>query len=99
MTDQNCSAEDVIQAVFTASDEAKSKALAILEGNEPEPEDSGSPLLVNMGDGASLLGVSRSTLWRMIRNGRLQKCEIYPGAFRLRRSDLLALVNGEVAHA
>ena len=100
MTDQNCSVEDVIKAALTASDEAKLKALQILEGNEPDSTGfDDEPLLVNMGQGASMLGVSRPTLWRMITKGRLQKVEIYPGAFRLRRSDLRDLVNGEVAHA
>ena len=34
------------------------------------------PLLVGMGAGAKLLGVSRATLWRMLRAGRLEKVEV-----------------------
>jgi len=86
--------DDLIRAVFTADDKAKEKALAILEGRYTLDTDSG-PLLLTMGEAAALLHVSRATLWRTIQAGRLQKVELYPGAFRLRRSDILAIVNGK----
>lgn len=86
--------DDLIRAVFTATDEAKTKALAILEGRELLDTDSG-PLLLTMGEAAALLHVSRATLWRTIKAGRLPKVELYPGAFRLRRSDIIAIVNGK----
>ncbi|MFA7369568.1 MAG: helix-turn-helix domain-containing protein [Kiritimatiellales bacterium] len=89
--------DDLIRAVFTATDEAKTKALAILEGRDgssSRPLDNG-PLLLSMGEAAALLHVSRATLWRTIKAGRLPKVELYPGAFRLRRSDILAIVNGK----
>ncbi len=85
--------DQLIRAIFTATDESKTKALAVLEGREPINTDSG-PLLLSMGEAAALLHVSRATLWRTIKAGRLPKVELYPGAFRLRRSDILALVNG-----
>lgn len=90
--------DQIIQAVFTATDQSKTRALAILEGRDespsrpPEPID--TPLLMGMGESANFLGVSRATLWRMIRDGRLTKVEIYHNAYRLRRSDILALVRG-----
>jgi excisionase family DNA binding protein len=89
--------DDLIRAVFTATDEAKTKALAILEGRDGSPSrplDNG-PLLLSMGEAAALLHVSRATLWRTIKAGRLPKVELYPGAFRLRRSDIIAIVNGK----
>ncbi|MBW2714327.1 MAG: helix-turn-helix domain-containing protein [Deltaproteobacteria bacterium] len=49
--------------------------------------------MLGMGDSAKLLGISRCTLWRLIKAGRLEKVEIYHNAYRLRRSDLLDLVN------
>lgn len=86
--------DDLIRAVFTAPEEAKVRALAVLQGRDGFPgcpQDSG-PLLLSMGEAAQLLGISRATLWRMLRAGRLEKVEIYSGAFRLRRSDILAIV-------
>ena len=89
--------DDLIRAIFTAPDEAKNRALAILEGraiSPSEPQDN-APLLLSMGEAAALLHVSRATLWRTIKAGRLPKVELYPGAFRLRRSDILSIVNGK----
>ena len=89
--------DDLIRAVFTATDEAKTTALAILEGRDASPSRplDNAPLLLSMGEAAALLHVSRATLWRTIKAGRLPKVELYPGAFRLRRSDILAIVNGK----
>lgn len=67
----------------------------ILEGKAemPSPAPSG-PLLLMMGDGAKLLGVSRATVWRMIKIGKLEKVEILPGTFRVRRADIEDLAIG-----
>src|SRR5690242_20913061 len=64
----------------------------ILEGkfDAAAPAPSG-PLLVGMGAGSKLLGVSRATLWRMIKAGRLDKVEIMRDSFRMRRADLEAI--------
>ena len=49
------------------------------------------PLLLGMGAGAKFLGVSRGTLWRMIKAGGINKVEILPNSFRVRRADLEAI--------
>jgi excisionase family DNA binding protein len=50
-----------------------------------------APAFIRMFEAAKLLGVSRSTLWRMVKAGRLDRVEIRPGSFRLRRAQLTAL--------
>ena len=52
------------------------------------------PLLMGMSASAKFLGVSRATLWRMIKAGLLKKVEVLPGSFRLRRADLEAVAAG-----
>ena len=52
------------------------------------------PLLLGMSVSAKFLGVSRATLWRMIKGGVLQKVEVLPGSFRIRRADLEAIAAG-----
>ena len=58
-------------------------------------EASPEPLLMGMSASAKLLGVSRATLWRMTKAGLLQKIEVLPGSFRLRRADLEAIAAGQ----
>jgi len=70
----------------------------ILEGKlEAAPPAPSGPLLVGMGAGSKLLGVSRATLWRMIKAGRLDKVEVLPGSFRVRRADVEAIAAGKAA--
>ena len=65
----------------------------VLEGRAaPAAPVTTGPLLLGMSASAALLGVSRPTLWRMIRAGKLCKVEVLPGSFRLRRADLESLV-------
>lgn len=68
----------------------------ILEGKvQARVEVSSGPILLGMGAAAKFLGVSRATLWRMIQVGRLQKVELLPGSFRVRRADLDAIAAGK----
>jgi excisionase family DNA binding protein len=61
----------------------------ILEGRAQAPfQSSTGPLLYGMSAAAKVLGVSRATLWRILRSGRLPKIEVLPGSFRVRRADL-----------
>ncbi len=61
----------------------------ILDGKTP-PNESGTtgPLLMGMTQASKFLGVSRATLWRIIKKGRLTKVELLPGSYRVRRTDL-----------
>jgi hypothetical protein len=89
--------EQLIQAVLAAPEDRKEAALKALRG-DPEPERSTvqgkGPLLMGMSAGAKFLGVSRATLWRVLRAGKIQKVELFPGSFRVRREDLESLAAG-----
>ena len=90
--------EEVMQATLSAADDRKQAALRILRG-ESEPARSGAqsngPLLMGMGAASGLLGVSRATLWRACQAGRIEKVELFPGSYRVRRADLEALAAGK----
>ena len=68
----------------------------ILDGKmEAAPRVVTGPLLLPMGKASELLGVSRPTLWRMLNAGRLARVEVLPKTYRVRRSEIEALVNGK----
>jgi excisionase family DNA binding protein len=90
--------EERLKRLLAASPEQIGAIDDILESGivrETIPERTG-PLLLGMTTSAKLLGVSRATLWRMIKGGLLQKVEVLPGSFRIRRADLESIVGGQV---
>jgi len=91
-TNQN----DRLLKFLQAPPEVQAEIDRVLEGRSPVPrsEPPTGPLLLGMSAAAKFIGVSRATLWRMCRSDRLQKVEILPNSFRLRRADLLALADG-----
>ena len=88
--------EDRFKRLFAASPEQLEAIDSILEfGIQKRPMASTGPLLMGMSASTKLLGVSRATLWRMTKAGLLQKIEVLPGSFRLRREDLEAIAAGQ----
>ena len=80
-----------------ASPEKQDAIDRILEGKVPSRVEAPTgPLLYGMSPAAKYLGVSRATLWRMIKVGRIGRVEVLPGSFRVRRADLEALAAGKV---
>jgi hypothetical protein len=80
--------EEIIQAALGAPEDRKRVALKVLQGEMPAAgRPATGPLLLGVGAGAKFLGVSRATLWRAVRAGKLQKVELFPGSFRVRRED------------
>ena len=89
---------DLLMRFLQSTPEQQAVVDRILEGKaQAAPATVSGPLLVGMGAGARLLGVSRATLWRMIRAGRLDKVEVLPGSFRVRRADLEGIAGKGVA--
>jgi predicted DNA-binding transcriptional regulator AlpA len=88
--------DERLKKLLDASREQLEAIDRILERHIPEqmPARQG-PLLMGMSASAKFLGVSRATLWRMIKAGPLQKVEVLPGSFRLRRADLEAIAAGQ----
>ncbi len=82
---------ELLQAVMAATPEQTDTIERFLAGAPIRAEVKG-PLLMTMTEGAKLLGVSRATLWRLSKFGRLPKVELFPGSLRVRRQDLLDIV-------
>ena len=86
---------ELLREILTASTDRKAVALRALRGAS-SGETSSGPLLYTPKQAVELLSVSRSTLWRLVRAGRLTRVEIMPGFFRITRASLVALAGGEL---
>jgi len=89
------SLEERLKKLLEASPEQLQAIDDILAfGVHQKAADIASPLLLEMKSAAKYMGVSRTTLWRMIKIGFLQRIKILPGSFRLRRADLHEIASG-----
>ncbi|MBP7830364.1 MAG: helix-turn-helix domain-containing protein [Kiritimatiellae bacterium] len=88
----------ILQALLTASEEHKETALKVLRGEPIQTAEDPAigPLLLGMGVAAEFLGVSRPTLWRVLQSGKITKIELFPGSYRVRRTDIEALAAGKL---
>ena len=85
---------DLLREIATADDGLKAEALRMFRGEQSPAKAPSGSLLLTVTEAATLLGVSRCSVWRAIRAGRLKKIELYPGFERLRRADVESLVGG-----
>jgi excisionase family DNA binding protein len=94
------SSEQRILRLLQASPEQQAAIDRILDGRlapqPPAPEAPRGPLLLRVKDAAILLGVHRTTMWRLVKAGRLETVELL-GSLRVRRADVEALAAGKEA--
>lgn len=64
-------------------------SLQTLAAEEPK-----GPLLLRIREAAALLGVHRTTIWRLVQAGRLETVELL-GSVRVRRVDIQRLAEGK----
>jgi excisionase family DNA binding protein len=94
---QNSSNERLMR-ILQASPEQLTAIDRVLDGMmEPARPERRGPFLLNMGNAASLMGVSRPTLWRMLNAGRLARVEVLPGTYRVRREEVEEIAFGQKA--
>ena len=84
---------DLVLRVIQAGPDQRAAIERVLKGGVTEPvaPPRTGPLLLRMKEGAELIGVSRPTFWRICRAGKLERIEILPNSFRVRREDVEAL--------
>jgi excisionase family DNA binding protein len=83
--------EELLLAILAADEVRRREGLRVLRG-DPVPDEAATPMtapiLMPMGKAAQYLGVSRVTLWRMIREGKLEQVELRHGNHRVRKGDI-----------
>lgn len=85
--------DDRIKSLFTATPETLAAVDAVLAGRL-EPEQPTSLKLLRTGQAAKVSGLSRCTIYRLCKEGRLRKVEIRKGSFRIPEDELRRLVEG-----
>ncbi len=95
MTNQTSQNERLMKFLHASPDKLSAIDCILDDKVAARREQSTGPILLGMGAAAKFLGVSRATLWRLIQAGRLQKVELLPGSFRVRRADLEAIAAGK----
>jgi len=90
--------EQLLIRVLSATAEKRAAIERILDGRPTTPDQpTGGPILLGMREGARLISCSRSTLWRLIRAGKIKPVELLPGCRRIRRRDLEELAHGQTS--
>lgn len=74
--------------------DARLENVAAALAGKPEPERPASLRLLRMGEAAAATGLSRTTLWRAIRDGRLYATEVRRGSRRVSETELRRFVAG-----
>lgn len=87
--------EDRIKKLFTATPDTLAAIDAALSGQPKRP----CLRLLRTGQAAQATGLSRCTIWRAIREGRLRTVEVRKGSFRIPETELRRLVEGQLPFA
>ena len=89
----NRSARTLIIAALRAADVEQLKILAVmalLEDKNPRRSEV-LPALIRQAEASRLASISRFTLRKMVKAGRIKPVEVLPGLLRYRRSDIESL--------
>lgn len=87
------SKEELMMKILTAPADMLAKVAQMLNGYTEAPATCDRKLLT-FSAAADTLGVSRQTVWRMVRDGRLPTIELRAGRFRVPSSALTDLLKG-----
>lgn len=86
--------EELIGKLLTATPAELNRVAAVFAGETPtEPTDR---RLYNIQQAADALNLSRTTIWRLMRDGRLPFIELRKGSRRIPSEAITALVKGGV---
>ena len=83
----------ILEADVTVSDEDKATVISILSGRRTQTSSNRMPLLLSQCAAAEYLGVSRQTIYRLVKEGVIEPVQVcgYP---QYRRADIESLACG-----
>lgn len=84
--------EELIGKLLAATPAELKRVAAVFTGEAPtEPTDPTDRRLLTIAQAARALNVSRTTVWRLLRDGRIPVVELRPGSRRIPSAALTAL--------
>jgi len=86
--------EERFKLLLTATPGTLAAVDAVLVGKKSETEQPASLRLLKMGEAARETGLSRCTLWRSVKSGKLKPVEIRKGSYRISETELQRFVEG-----
>lgn len=86
--------EKRLSAILAATPDVLRRVDRILSGEIEGATDPGDRRLLSIAQAARALNVSRSTVWRLLRDGRLPFVELRPGSRRIPSAAISAFVKG-----
>jgi excisionase family DNA binding protein len=89
--------EQRLSAILAATPDVLKAVDSILAGGIEGATDPGDRRLLSIAQAADALGVSRTTVWRLLRDGRLPFVELRPGSRRVPSAAITAFVKGGCA--
>ena len=89
--------EQRLSAILAATPDVLKAVDSILAGGIEGATAPGDRRLLSIAQAADALGVSRTTVWRLLRDGRLPFVELRPGSRRVPSAAITAFVKGGCA--
>jgi excisionase family DNA binding protein len=89
--------EQRLSAILAATPDVLKAVDSILAGGIEGATGPGDRRLLSIQQAADALGVSRTTVWRLLRDGRLPCVELRPGSRRIPSAAITAFVKGGCA--
>jgi excisionase family DNA binding protein len=86
--------QELMMFASNANDVEIANAIDCLKGRPKAKSESEGPKLMNLGNAAKYLSVSRATLYRMIESGKIDPVNLYENTKRIRKADLDAIIEG-----
>ena len=93
---QTLTTEKRMTLLLAATPDVLRRVDSILAGEIEGATDPGDRRLLSIAQAADALGVSRTTIWRMLRDGGLPFVELRPGSRRVPSAAITAFVKGGV---
>ncbi len=83
-----------LSAILAATPDVLRRVDRVLSGEIEGATDTGDRRLLSIQQAARALNLSRTTVWRLLRDGRLPVVELRPGSRRIPSAAVTAFVKG-----